>query len=152
MKHAFLKGAGILFKTLFTFLIVFVLSSTACSSADPAESNNTTANAVGDKAGNAQKATLDMPYKTEVLLENVEVPWAMDMAPDGRIFFSERPGRLRVYHEGELQAQPVITMLDTHSEGEGGLLGIALDPDFEQNHYIYVYQTYLDKGETKNRV
>lgn len=63
----------------------------------------------------------------------------MAWAPDGRLFVTEKGGSLRVISQnGELDPDPVIK-LNTDGAGERGLLGIALDPDFTRNHYIWLY-------------
>ncbi len=89
-------------------------------------------------------------YKIETVAENLEVPWQIAFAPDGRIFFTERVGNLRVLDNGQLNLEPV-TVLDVGT-GEGGLLGLALDPSFEQNHYLYLYYTYFEFPFTYNKV
>lgn len=95
----------------------------------------------------------DIPYHVETLAEGLNVPWEMDMADDGRIFFTERPGDVRVIANGQLLPDPVIHFDPPfHSSGEGGLLGLALDPQFEENHYLYVYHSYVVNGEILNRV
>jgi glucose/arabinose dehydrogenase len=86
----------------------------------------------------------------ETVAENLEIPWAISFAPDGRIFFTERVGNLRVIENGQLNLDPV-TSIDVGS-GEGGLLGLALDPSFEQNHYLYLYYTYFEFPFTYNKV
>jgi glucose/arabinose dehydrogenase len=66
------------------------------------------------------------------------------------MFVTERTGTLRVIEGGILQNAPI---LDLNVGGsEGGLLGLALDPDFEQNHYLYLYYTYSEFLSTYNRV
>lgn len=87
----------------------------------------------------------------EVVAENLEVPWALAFAPDGRLFFTERPGRLRVIENGQLRPEPVATF-DVASVGEAGLLGLALDPDFASNRLAYVYHTYRSGDQLRNRV
>lgn len=82
-----------------------------------------------------------MSIDVEIVAENLEVPWAIDFAPDGRIFITERPGSVRILKDGRLLPEPLIT-LDVAAVGEGGLLGLALDPDFSQNHFVYVAYTY----------
>jgi len=72
---------------------------------------------------------------------DLDVPWEMAFAPDGRIFITERPGKILVIKDGKLQDEPWIS-LDVAAVGEGGLLGMALDPQFAENHYVYVSQTY----------
>jgi len=67
-------------------------------------------------------------YQVETVAENLEVPWGIAFAPDGRIFVTERVGNLRVIENGILNPEP-IKILDV-SGFEGGLLGIVLDPNF----------------------
>jgi len=89
-------------------------------------------------------------FKVEIVAENLEIPWEIVFAPDGRIFFTERVGALRVIEDGQLNPEPV-TSIDVGA-GEGGLLGLALDPSFEQNHYLYLYYTYFEFPFTYNKV
>ncbi len=89
-------------------------------------------------------------YQVETVAENLEVPWGIAFAPDGRIFVTERVGNLRVIENGILNPEP-IKILDV-SGFEGGLLGIALDPNFEENHHIYLYYTYNDFLSTYNKL
>ena len=63
---------------------------------------------------------------------------AMAIAPDGRIFVAEQNGNLRVIRNGQLLAQPFVTV-QTDFFAERGLVGVTLDPDFENNGYVYVY-------------
>ncbi len=88
--------------------------------------------------------------RVETIAENLEVPWSIVFSPDGRIFVTERVGNLRVIENGQLLEQPV-KILDVGFV-EGGLLGIELDPNFEENHYIYLYYTYSDFVFTYNKV
>jgi len=86
----------------------------------------------------------------ETVAEDLEVPWSIAFAPDGRIFVTERVGKLRVIEDGELNPEP-IKILDA-GRGEGGLLGIVLDPNFAQNHHLYLYYTYSEFLTTYNKV
>lgn len=70
----------------------------------------------------------------------LDLPTAMEFAPDGRLFISEKDGNLRVIKNGVLLSQPFAT-LSVNAEGERGLLGIAFDPNFASNGYLYVYYT-----------
>ena len=93
------------------------------------------------------------PYEIEVIAENLNVPWAIDISNDGKIYFTERPGSIRVIEDGKLNPQPLITFgAPFISQGEGGLMGIALDPDFSQNHYLYVIHSYQEGNKIYNRV
>ncbi|WP_240688955.1 sorbosone dehydrogenase family protein [Ammoniphilus sp. YIM 78166] len=95
----------------------------------------------------------EFPYELETLAEGLEVPWEMEIVDDGRIFFTERPGVVRVMLDGKLLPEPVIHLEEPfRTGGEGGLLGLALDPEFLTNGFIYVYHTYESNGEVLNRV
>jgi glucose/arabinose dehydrogenase len=67
-------------------------------------------------------------------------PTAMAFAPDGRLFVCQQGGQLRVIKTGSLLSTPFVS-LTVDSSGERGLLGIAFDPNFATNHYLYVYYT-----------
>ena len=83
--------------------------------------------------------------QTQVIISGLEIPWAVDFAPDGRVFITERPGRIRVVVDGQLVPEPWMT-LDVAAVGEGRLLGLALDPEFERNGFVYVAYTYSAGG------
>src|SRR6476619_317984 len=91
----------------------------------------------------------------QTVLPGLDQPIAMAFDPAGRLFFTERAtGNVRLYANGTLQANPVITF-DVDSCGERGLLGIAVDPSFTTNHYVYVYYTATPGtpcASTQNRV
>ena len=89
----------------------------------------------------------------QVLLPNLQVPWSLTFAPDGRLFFTERTGRVRVVVNGALLAQPALTLSDVRAVGEGGVLGMALHPAFAQNRLVFLAYTALRAdGTPVNRV
>jgi len=91
-----------------------------------------------------------LEWQVEVWQRNLEVPWSLAFAPDGRAFFTERAGRVRLIENNVIRT---IATLNVAAVGEGGLLGLALDPAFSQNHFLYVYHTYADaQGALKNRI
>lgn len=74
----------------------------------------------------------------ETVAAGLEHPWGLAFLPDGRMLVTERPGRLRVVGaKGEL-SRPVSGVPGVMARGQGGLLGIALDPDFAQNRLVYL--------------
>ena len=94
----------------------------------------------------------------ETVAEGLEVPWALAFTPDGRMLVTERPGRIRVIQDGQLLEQP-IAVLEVARISEAGLMGIAVDPNFAGNGYLYVCYTYrtdsgglFDSGTLFNRV
>src|SRR5437870_12007903 len=86
-------------------------------------------------------------FKVETVIGNLEVPWSIVWAPDGRMIFTERPGRVRVYENGQLKPQPVFTVPDVEPRGESGLMSIALHPQFASNHLLYLSYAYSADGQ-----
>jgi len=82
----------------------------------------------------------ELGIEIHTVAENLKIPWAIAFAPDGTIYFTERGGDLRVIQNGQLNPNPIASF--QVGKGEGGLLGIALDPNFENNSYLYLYYTY----------
>lgn len=78
-------------------------------------------------------------------------PTEMAVASDGRVFFCERPGNLKLYEptSGEVR---VVHEFDVFTEEENGLIGIALDPDFDENGWLYIARTVGDTLESAHRV
>jgi glucose/arabinose dehydrogenase len=91
------------------------------------------------------------PAPVETVAQGLEVPWGLAFAPDGRLFVTERPGRLRVVHEGRLAPAPLAT-LPVAATGEGGLMGLALDPAFARSGHLYVCYTTPAGPDLVNRV
>lgn len=88
--------------------------------------------------------------RVETVLTNMDKPIAMAFDPAGRLFYTEKEsGKVRLFANGTLQPNPVITF-PVNAGGEQGLLGIALDPNFNSNHFIYVY--YTNSSPLENRV
>ena len=79
--------------------------------------------------------------RVETVLADLNDPVAMAFDPQGRLFYTEKDtGNVRLYAGGKLQPAPVINF-KVDNGSEHGLLGITIDPDFNSNHYIYVYYT-----------
>ena len=95
----------------------------------------------------------EFPYNREVIVENLTVPWAIAISDEGNLYFTERPGVIRKVENGRLLPQPLMVFQPPFiSQGEGGLMGIVLDPNFSQNHYIYVMHSYAEENQIYNRV
>ncbi|MBX2822611.1 MAG: ThuA domain-containing protein [Rhodothermaceae bacterium] len=95
-------------------------------------------------------ATVDAFFEKAVLDANTTNPMHLDIAPDGRVFFVEREGALKIY-DPEQQATTTAGNLDVTTEFEDGLLGIVLDPDFEENNWLYLFYS-PDIPEAKQHV
>jgi glucose/arabinose dehydrogenase len=91
-------------------------------------------------------------FRVETVATNLEVVWSIVFAPDGRIFLTERPGRVRVIENGVLRAAPFFVVPDVEPSGESGLMGMILHPNFAENHFVYLAYAYQDKGDQRVRV
>jgi glucose/arabinose dehydrogenase len=85
-------------------------------------------------------------FKVETVVGNLQVPWSIVWAPDGRMIFTERPGRVRVYENGKLRPQPLFVVPDVEPRGESGLMSVALHPQFASNHLLYLSYAYNADG------
>ena len=87
-----------------------------------------------------------------VIQEGLSVPWDIAFAPDGRMFVSERPGRIRVYASGEPNAEllQTIEVPDVRAVGESGVMGMDFDADFDQFPFLYVCASRDADGEGRD--
>lgn len=85
--------------------------------------------------------------RVETVATDLDTPWEIAFLPDGRALITERPGRVRILsRDGELRPEPVAE-IPVFQIGEGGLLGMDIDPRFEQNRFVYLYRTTRDDIE-----
>ncbi len=89
--------------------------------------------------------------RVEVVAKGLEVPWGVAFLPGGDMLVTERPGRVRLVSKSGEVSRTVATP-EIAPGSEGGLLGIALHPDFAANHLFYVYLTAREKSGPENRV
>src|SRR5688500_15885367 len=83
--------------------------------------------------------------RVETVLDNMRLPVALAFDPQGRLFYTEKSGSVRLFTGGRLQPDPVISF-SVSSTGERGLLGIAVDHNFNSNRFLYVYYTSNNQG------
>ena len=88
----------------------------------------------------AGAATVPVGFTETAVTGGLNNPTAMAFAPDGRLFICQQGGQLRVVKNGTLLGTPFLTVT-TDSTGERGLLGVAFDPAFSSNGFVYVYYT-----------
>ena len=87
------------------------------------------------------------------VVEGLEHPWGLAFLPDGRMLVTERPGRLRIVADGRLLPEPVAGVPAVWAEGQGGLLDVALHPDFAENGLVYLsYASPDDDDEAATAV
>ncbi|TMD59720.1 MAG: PQQ-dependent sugar dehydrogenase [Chloroflexi bacterium] len=92
--------------------------------------------------------------RVDTVAGGLVAPWAIDLATDGRLFVTERDGRIRVIKDGVLDPTPWATFtVVSRPNDESGLLGLALDAGFPANGFAYVYFTYAAaNGRLQNRL
>jgi glucose/arabinose dehydrogenase len=96
--------------------------------------------------------TLDYKMNVEVFAEGLEIPWAIDFLDVNTALITEKPGRLRVVTKGKLQPEPVKNIPKVLNEGQGGLMDVAVDPEYIQNGWIYLaFSHVLDKKAGEDR-
>jgi glucose/arabinose dehydrogenase len=88
----------------------------------------------------ALAATLKPGFTETIIASGLASPTAMAFAPDGRLFVCQQTGQLRVIENNQLLPTPFVS-LAVNSSGERGLLGVAFDPNFTSNQFVYVYYT-----------
>jgi glucose/arabinose dehydrogenase len=101
-------------------------------------------------ASTAHAAGLPAGFSESLVASGLTRPTAMQFAPDGRLFVCEQGGRLRVIRDGVLLPTPFLTV-SVSASGERGLLGVAFDPNFAVNHFVYVYYT-VPSATPHNRI
>ena len=116
------------------------------TAATPAPTATATATPAADSTADSRRSAPirtsgDQP-RVEVIAGGLEVPWDVAFLPDGRAFVTERPGRIRLLSRSGAVADEPVAELRVEAEGEGGLMGIDLDPDFGSGRpFAYVMLT-----------
>ncbi|MGQ7814869.1 PQQ-dependent sugar dehydrogenase [Metapseudomonas furukawaii] len=82
---------------------------------------------------------------TEVVASGLEYPWALAFLPDGRMLVTERPGRLRLVTTDGRLSSPISGVPRVFAQGQGGLLDLALSPDFDKDRLVYL--SYAEAGD-----
>lgn len=94
---------------------------------------------------NGEALTEAGPVKIVPIVDGLEHPWGMAFLPDGRMLITERAGRLRILQSDSTLSEPVEGIPELLSYGQGGLLDVVLDPDFEENQFVYL--SFADGGQ-----
>src|SRR5947209_18714072 len=129
--------------TIVAGLLSIALVALACSHPPPGRG-------AGEIETSPQSQT---SFKIETVIPNLEIVWSIVWAPDGRMIFTERPGRVRVYENGKLRPQPLFTVPDVEPKGESGLMSVALHPQFAANHLLYLSYAYkIGRASCRERV
>jgi aldose sugar dehydrogenase len=86
--------------------------------------------------------TAEQPkIRVRVVTRGLSHPWAIAFMPDGAMLVTERPGRLRVIRDGVLDPEPIAGVPEVRTDGNGGLMDVALHPRFSENRLVYLTYT-----------
>lgn len=91
--------------------------------------------------------TQDYTMKVDIVAEGLQVPWAIDFLDADTALITERPGRLRILRDGVLAPEAVAGTPVVHAEGQGGLMDVAVDPDYAENGWIYLAYSHALETE-----
>lgn len=95
----------------------------------------------------AKKIT-EADLKVETVVEGLEMPWSTAFLPNGDLLVTERVGKLRLVKNGKLDPQEITGLPSILYKGQGGLLDVALHPDYKNNGWIYIsYASPKAQGE-----
>jgi len=135
------NNQGVEMKRIFYSILVFSLAQ-ACGQPPPGKG-------AGETAGTSDGA---VKFRVETVAGNLQVPWSISFAPDNRIIFTERPGRVRVIENGRLRSEPLAIISDVESRSESGLMGLTLHPQFASNRFLYLAYAYNSGDGQRVRV
>jgi glucose/arabinose dehydrogenase len=123
--------------TTYVLSVLLIAVAIACSHTPP-----------GRGAGEIEtSAQTQSSFKVDTVVGGLQVPWAIVWAPDGRMIFTERAGRVRVFENGKLRPEPLFTVPDVEPSGESGLMSVVLHPQFASNHFLYLSYAYAGDGK-----
>jgi len=91
----------------------------------------------------------DVELKSRVVTFGLNLPWEMVYGPDNFIWFTEKSGKISRLNPATGQVSPLLTIAEVRVNGEGGLLGMALHPEFSTNPYVYVVYDYGNPYKAK---
>ncbi|MFN3556814.1 MAG: PQQ-dependent sugar dehydrogenase [Bacteroidales bacterium] len=112
-------------KNIFLFLFgVFLIPLASCNNTEKDFSENLFEN--------------DIRIRIDTLATGLQNPWGLEFLPDGRILIAERPGRLRIFQDGQLLPAAVEGLPAIWAHGQGGLLDVVMHPDYQSNQWLYL--------------
>ena len=140
----------------FLLYVTAVISLLSCSPS--AQNNGTTASGAGDSTSNPPVETAPpntdykpafagqtrigsvkttTPYEAKVLSSELKSPWGITQLPDGRFLITEKEGTMRIATTAGVLSAPITGLPPVNPAGQGGLLGLAVDPQFNTNRMVY---------------
>ncbi len=100
----------------------------------------------------AELETFDYKIKVETVAEGLDEPWAIDFINPLKALVTEKPGRLRIIENGKLLKDPVEGTPEVLHDGQGGLLDVAIDPDYSENGWIYLSFSHAVNNDAMTKI
>lgn len=137
--------------------MMIALALISCTSSNSIESGSAldnasdaaTADASAPEDSSGEAIAQAQTAQQVILVEALEHPWGMSWLPDGTLLVTERPGRVRIIRDGVLEPNPVAGVPEVLAVGQGGLLDIAVHPQFAENQWVYF--TYAQGTSNANQ-
>lgn len=144
-----------MYRTVITLLTGIVITMTACSNNTPDDSTpadtsrNGTLPPVENNEPNSDYqpafkgqtriagVTTTTPYEAKILTEGLKSPWGIKQLPDGRLLITQKEGTMRIAKTDGTLSEPITGLPAVNSAGQGGLLGLTIDPQFSSNRMVY---------------
>lgn len=129
----------------------FIIYSIGCSAQNsPVETQSPNTNYRPAFAGQTRVAgvTTKTPYKSEKIASKLGSPWAVIPLPDGRLLITEKRGSMQIHDANGSLIKKITGFPEVDASGQGGMLDVALDPNFSKNKMIY--WSYSEKYENGN--
>jgi glucose/arabinose dehydrogenase len=95
--------------------------------------------------GSKTPQPVPLDARVQEIATGLEHPWGQAILPDGRLLVTERPGRLRILDAAGLLSEPLTGVPKVFTQGQGGLLDVAIDPRFEENQLVYI--SFAEPGD-----
>ncbi|MEP6742463.1 MAG: PQQ-dependent sugar dehydrogenase [bacterium] len=136
-------------RILFALFWVLVILAYACGHPPPGRGAGEIESTSGEPTQSQGQTAGEgaVKFRVETVVSGLEVPWSIVWAPDGRMIFTERPGRVRIFQNGKLRPEPLFVVPDVEPGGESGLMSLALHPQFAANHWLYLSYAYKGDGQ-----
>ena len=148
-----MRRSTILFPTAIAIALVGTIS---CTTQVKLESSTVTQtqrkSRENSSVSNAENIDSTLDYRKITLVENLEHPWSLAWLPDGEILITERPGRLRIIRDGNLDQISIAGVPQVFAMGQGGLLDVSVHPRFAENRLIYLTYSQGDRSGNRTRI
>ncbi len=140
-----------MYKQQLLIFLTLALALVGCNSKENNLNSIATPPETTSTSQSQESESISYQWGTKVISDNLRIPWDIAILPNSEILFTERGGSLKkIDHNGSVSE--VAKISQSVEIGEGGLTGIALDPDFAKNNYVYLYYTYSERNKYLNRI